>query len=256
MPYLKTEENRIYYQLHRAAEAAPNLILVHGAGGSHLNWPAELQSLPGINVYALDLPGHGQSQAPARQSVDAYAGDLAGFVGALALRQVIVCGHSMGGAIAMTLALSGLREQVALVLIGTGARLRVNELILGQIRQDYAAAVSTLLQYSWSQNTPAELVEADRQARLEVDPAIVYGDYMACDSFDIMSRVNDILIPTLVISGTADQLTPEKYGKYLADQISQAEFVTITGGGHMMAQEQPRLVASVVAKFLHRLPPV
>ncbi len=83
----------------------PALVLIHGAGGTHLHWPAELRMLDSTAVYALDLPAHGKSAPPGRTSIEEYADDIAAFVEALGLEHVVLVGHSMGGAIAQTIGL-------------------------------------------------------------------------------------------------------------------------------------------------------
>ena len=61
MPYVTVAGERTFYALYQGdVRSKRNLVLVHGAGGSHLDWPAPLRRLRGANVYALDLPGHGR----------------------------------------------------------------------------------------------------------------------------------------------------------------------------------------------------
>ena len=100
MPTINAGVNQYYYTQPSRHGGGPALLLVHGAGGSHLDWPAEIQRLPGRQVYNLDLPGHGRSPGDGRDSLAAYAADIITFVETLGLPQVVVVGHSMGGALA------------------------------------------------------------------------------------------------------------------------------------------------------------
>ncbi|TLN23779.1 alpha/beta fold hydrolase, partial [bacterium] len=89
----------IYYALVQGRAASslhPPVILIHGAGSSHLCWPAALRRLPGCRVLALDLPGHGRSSGVGLQSLDALADRLVDFLEALGLYQAVFVGHSMG----------------------------------------------------------------------------------------------------------------------------------------------------------------
>jgi pimeloyl-ACP methyl ester carboxylesterase len=96
----------LYYFHHEGGSAGkPPMVLLHGAGGDYLVWPPEIRRLPGIRVYALDLPGHGKSGGPGCQSVEDYARAVVGLMDAVGLWRAAFVGHSMGGAIALTLAL-------------------------------------------------------------------------------------------------------------------------------------------------------
>jgi pimeloyl-ACP methyl ester carboxylesterase len=250
MPTITVNQQRLFYARQGKDEDTPQLVLIHGAGGSRLSWPAPLRRMPHTAVYALDLPGHGRSPPPGRTAVDAYADDVQAFMATLELDDVVLVGHSMGGAIAQTLGLRGLPQLRGLVLIGTGARLRVTEEILDQILTDFESAVVTVTWYAWPPQAPQVLRAKGREMLVQIDPKVLHGDYVACDNFDVMDKLNDIEVPTLVMTGTADQLTPVKYGRYLAHHIPQAQFVPIEGGGHMVALEQPDEVAAAVTAFI------
>jgi pimeloyl-ACP methyl ester carboxylesterase len=264
MPYATVAGERLFYAL---VEGDPtrkqNLILVHGAGGDHIHWPAELRRLPGVNVHALDLPGHGRSGGRGRTSVTDYADSVHLFAQALRLEGATVVGHSMGGAIAQTLALRQPSWLDRVVLIGTGARMRVDTLILEGLRlastgdlspstskMNFEATVDTICQWAYGPSTNQQILRKGHQQLLGVDSTVMYGDYNACNNFDVMDQVTIIKLPTLIIVGSADQMTPPKYGQYLHDQIPGSQLVEIEDGGHMMAIEKPTEVAQAVARFL------
>lgn len=251
MPYITVAGERLFYALFQGDPAGKrNFTLVHGAGGDHTHWPAELRRLPGVNVYALDLPGHGRSAGRGRTSVDDYADAVDLFVQAIGLEQASVAGHSMGGAIAQTLALRRPPWLVSVVLVGTGARLRVHPLILEGLKTNFEPTIDTICQWQYGPTISEQMFRRGRQQLLSVDPAVIHGDYAACNVFDVMDRVKDIRLPTLIITGSADQLTPPKYGQYLHDQIPGSQLVEIKDGGHLMAVEKPVEVAQAVARFL------
>lgn len=254
MPRLDLPLGSLWYAERRVEDSAwPPLLLVHGAGASHLDWPAELRRLPGAWTLAPDLPGHGRSRPHSgRDTVDAYTEDIAAFLDKLTLPRVIVIGHSMGGAIAQTLALQHPARIAGLVLIGTGTRLRVHPDVLNNILTEPGDVYDKITAWMWAESVPADVRDLGR-GRLETnDPAVVHGDFQACNVFDTMDSVHQITAPTLVIGGTADKMTPLKFSTTLAAQIPGAELVTIDGGGHMMALEQPAAVADAVADWLAR----
>src|SRR3972149_963517 len=121
----------LYYFVHEVENATrPPVILIHGAGGTHLNWPPQVRRLTGQPIYAVDLPGHGKSEGIGKQTIRDYAEDIVEFMKALKFRAAVMIGHSMGGAIALLLALYHSPRVIALGLIGSGAKLRVAPAIL------------------------------------------------------------------------------------------------------------------------------
>ena len=84
-------------------------------------------------------------------------------------------------------------------------------------------------------------------------PATFLADFRACSGFDLMSRLNAIRIPTLVVSGDDDRLTPLKYGEYLATNIPGAVLKIIHGAGHLAMLEKPTEVNAVISSFVHSL---
>jgi pimeloyl-ACP methyl ester carboxylesterase len=114
----------------------------------------------------------------------------------------------------------------------------------------FEATIDTICQRSYGPTTGEQILRKGRQQLLGVDRNIIYGDYAACNAFDVMDEVGDITLPTLIVSGSADQMTPPKYSQYLNAQISGSQLVEIQDGGHMMAVEKPVEVAQAVARFL------
>lgn len=229
----------------------PALVLLHGAGGTHLHWPAELRTMESTAVYTPDLPAHGKSDLPGRGSVDEYADDIVAFVESLELANVILCGHSMGGAIAQTI---GLRKPAwlrGLVLIGTSSRLPVTPIILDGLLEDFPKTVSFIMRMCWSGPyiQAVRIALAGREMR-RIAPEVVHGDFTACNGFNVSDRLNEIDAPTLIISGSDDKMTPVKVGQSLAKKISGAQFTIVPKSGHMMALEYPLEVTEIVEKFV------
>jgi pimeloyl-ACP methyl ester carboxylesterase len=251
MPYTHVAgEKTFYFHRQGAPKGQCTLVFVHGAGGSHLHWPPQLRRLAGVDTYALDLPGHGKSKGQGRTSISAYADSVAAFLEALELEKVTLVGHSMGGATALDFALRYAERLAGLVLVGSGARLRVAPAILDGIRQDFQAAVRLITDYAFAPDVPKQLKREGRRQMGQTHPDVLYGDFAACDAFDVMDRLGEIRCPTLAICGTADRLTPPKYSTYLRDNIPDAQLVLIEGAGHMVMLEQPEAVSQAIADFV------
>lgn len=252
MPLIETTAGPLWYADHRdPVEHLPVTLLVHGAGGSHLDWPAELRRMPEANAVAADLPGHGRSPGAGRTSIGAYAAAMLALLDALKLERAIVAGHSMGGAIAQQMALDYPDRVAGIILVGTGAKLGVSPELLGAIRADKPRAVEIILRGYWGDSAEYDqLRRLSRGRLLEFNAETLYGDYAACNAFDIRARVGFIRQPALIIGGDQDTMTPLKYSQYLHEQIAGSELVVIVGGAHMMTLQQPQAVADAVRLWL------
>ena len=256
MPYTTVSGERVFYTRRTALPPeAPHLILVHGAGGNHQHWGAAIRNLHSANVYAVDLPGHGRSSGKGLGAIADYASFVVGFMDALGLQQAIIAGHSMGGATAMTTALNYPQRVAGLVLVGTGARLRVLPKILEGTLKDFENTVEFICGYAYAQQAPREVVYRGQQQMLQVSPQTIHDDFAACNAFDITGLLGQIRCPTLIICGTEDTLTPPKYASFLAERIAGAEFKLVEGGGHMVMVEKADQVAEAIASALARWNP-
>jgi pimeloyl-ACP methyl ester carboxylesterase len=247
---------RVFYARHRPRKAetqSPAVVCVHGAGGSRLNWPREIRRLPGAETIVLDLPGHGRSSGAGCRTVEGYTAVLVATFKALNLSRAIVLGHSMGGAVALQMALSHPARVQGLVLIGTGARLRVAPALLEELLEAPEQAIALIVEWAFGPDAPAELKRAGQEVMAQTPPQVLHGDFVACDAFDVAGRLGDIAAPTLVIAGTADRLTPLKYAEFLAREIPGAELHPVEKAGHMTMLERPRTVGEAVARFVAAL---
>jgi pimeloyl-ACP methyl ester carboxylesterase len=253
MPTITIDDQSLYYTRKRGPAGAPALFLIHPAGGTHLDWPPQLRRLPQAAVYAIDLPGHGRSAPPGRRRIADYAGDVAKTVDTLQLDNVVLAGHSMGGAISQEIAIGQPSWLRGLVLIGTGACLPVNSSLLEQTTAYFPAAVDFMVRYSWSRQAPEELVAAGQAQLVKTHPEVLSGDLHACNEFDRRGDLGAIAVPTLVIAGTADRMMPPAFSVYLAATIPHARLLQLEGAGHMMMLEQPATVAAAIGDFITRL---
>ena len=172
---------------------------------------------------------------------------------ALALPRAVLMGHSMGSAIALECALYAPQRVEALILVGSGARLRVTPLILEGLLTDFSATVDLICQYAYGPAASEFLRQRGRERMAETSPQVLHGDFLACDAFDVMARLGEIQCPTLIITGTADKLTPPKYATYLGDHIPDAQVVLVEEAGHMVMLERPELFTKKVTAFLETL---
>lgn len=255
MPYVTVDGQRLFYQAHRDSgePGRPPLLLVHGAGGTYLHWPPPLRHLAGFDVYALDLPGHGRSEGPGRRSITAYREVVRALADALGLERFVLGGHSMGGAIAQDFALAYPGRLAGLILVASGARLRVAPAILDGLRENFPATVRLIADWAYGTSPSERMRQLYVERLLDNDPQVLQGDFAACNDFDLMEQVRRITAPTLILCGEADRLTPPKYSQYLSQEIAGAQLHLFADAGHMVMLEQPQRVTEVIADFLARL---
>lgn len=249
--------NGLYYFSHGAENVSrPPLIFIHGAGGTHLHWPAQVRRMPGQRILALDLPGHGKSDGVGSQSVADYARAMVEFLDAAGLNRAVFVGHSMGSAIALTLALDFPKRVLGIGLVGSGARLRVSPQILESTASEamFPVAVKLINDAEFGPSVNPRLKELAAQRMAEIRPSVLHGDFLACNEFDVMQHLSQIAVPALILCGMEDILTPVKYSEYLHDHIPTSRLVTIPGAGHMVMLEEPAAVANALEEFADSIP--
>ncbi|MBL8062869.1 MAG: alpha/beta hydrolase [Anaerolineales bacterium] len=249
----------IHYSLHTSdTNHRPPLILIHGAGGSLLSWHPYQRHLQGQTVYTLDLPGHGGSIGPGRTSIDEYADDVCRFMDITGVKSATVAGHSMGSAVALMLALKHPERVSALALVGGGAKLRVGPSILEAANNPatFESAVDMINTYSFHPDTPKEWLERSKQNMMQIDPAVLQGDFLACNQFDVIEQLPRLVHPTLILCGSMDVMTPPKFSRYLKDTLINSELHILKDAGHMVMLEQPDMVAGLLKQFMDTLPPL
>jgi len=222
------------------------LVFIHGAGGTHKVWRYQTSMFSGS--LALDLPGH--PRGVGCNTIQAYAQFVTDAIKERGLASVVLVGHSMGGAITIEIALSHPKFLVGIALVGSGARLRVASVIKDEVARDYAHAAEVIAQWAYSPKTDAKLRKASVQELLEVPAEVTNGDFQACDNFDKMNEISRIDLPTLLVCGEDDALTPVKYSRFLKERIRDARLVIIPGAGHSVMLEKPDELNNVLLSFL------
>ena len=248
----------IYYHEYKEGDEGqrPPVVLLHGAGGTHLYWPFEIRRLIGYHVFALDLPGHGKSTGRGQQSIAGYAAAVKDWLDALHMHRAVFIGHSLGSAVVLTLALDYPDQVIGLGILGGAPRLRVVADILENSASPttFHNAVEKIVARSFAPKTPPRLVELAGQRMLETRPSVLHGDMLACDLFDETERVSNIQQPALVLCGAEDHMTPVRQSQFLATALGNARLVIIPDAGHMVMLEKPVEVADAIRAFLDEIP--
>ncbi|HVA27033.1 MAG TPA: alpha/beta fold hydrolase [Candidatus Baltobacteraceae bacterium] len=221
------------------------LVFIHGSGGTGDAFVHQTSAFPGS--LALTLPGHTTPGAPT--SIAEFADAVARELGARDISDAILCGNSMGGAIALELALRREPRLRAVALIGSGSRLRVAPAILEGLEIDWPRTVNTLAGYFFAQPT-TELLDQAIAVMLAVGQAQTLRDFRACNAFDVTERLGEIAVPLCAITGERDVMTPPKFALALADRVPGASARILPGAGHLAMLECPQETNEALRAFV------
>jgi pimeloyl-ACP methyl ester carboxylesterase len=229
------------------------IIMVHGAGGSSATWYMQIKHLSDrFHMVGIDLNGHGETPDRMEDNLpNSYLHDIDIIVSQF--EKPVLCGHSMGGALTQLYALRHPDRLAGIVLVGTGARLRVNPMILNMLLNDFDGYVNAVGEIMFHGDADESLRQASRVEVRKCPATITHRDYNLCNEFDIMDRMGDIKLPVLIIVGDSDALTPVKYSHYMADRIDGSEIHVIAKAGHSVMLEQWESFNEIIANWYQTL---
>lgn len=239
---------------------APTAVFIHGAGADHTVWGNQIAAMRGrFGAIALDLPGHGRSPRIPEASIPSYARHVEVFLEGAAPTGSVLIGHSMGGAVALLLALDTPGLCRGVVLVGSGATLgvapRILELLRGKIRSgDGPVAVRKFIEQSCAGGELPPAVERSLRTVPLPDPSVLLGDLVACGRFDVRGRVRSLRLPLFLICGDDDRLSLPVHSQWLARAVEGARLLLVPGAGHLVMIEKAAEVSAAILEFMSSLP--
>ena len=239
----------------------PTIVFVHGAGMDRTVWALQTRYFAhhGYNVVAVDLPGHGRTDGPALQSVDAMSEWLVAMLDALDIETAALVGHSLGSLVAFDAAARWPGRATALALIGTALPMPVTDMLLGAAEQNDQSAFDmvTVWGHSYdgqtgSNRAPGMWMTGGAARLLERSPSgSLHASLKAANEYrNGLELAPSVACKTLLLLGDRDMMTPVKAVKPLAEAMRNAEVVTLAGCGHMLMAEQPDAVLDALISFL------
>jgi len=224
------------------------LVFLHGSGAYGGVWRYQTDYFSDSD--AINLPGHLYGQP--LNSIDEYVDWLRQYIRRKGYKDVVIAGQSFGGAIALMYALEYAQDLKGIIIIGSGAKLRVHPKYLARLEE----AIKGNLQ-EWYQEMVAghSLTTKDYQReviekRKAIGPAVMLNDFLCCDKFDLMDKVQDIKLPALIICGELDVMTPVKYASYLGTKLANSRVVIIPQATHLVFAEKPEVVNKAIEDFI------
>ena len=240
--------------------ALPVVVFVHGAAFDHSVWQWQSRYLAhhGYAVAAVDLPAHGRSPGAIRGDVPALARWIVGLLDTAGIARAALVGHSAGSLATLEAAIAHPDRVTKLALVGTSVPMPVGAAFLAAARDDSPAALD--METAWGHARGAALagspvpgvalMGATRRLNGRARPGVLAADLGACHAYHPPdAAIAGLRVPTLVVAGRRDQMTPWKSGKALADRIPGARFVLLEAG-HSMMSEAPRELTAALRDFL------
>lgn len=224
------------------------LIFIHGSGFTGRVFDAQLAAFEGAQ--APNLPGHTVPGSCA--TVAQFADFIAEYIRERADGQIVLCGNSLGGAVALECALRNLPQIAGIILLGSGSRLRVSPDFLNGLADDFDATARMIAGYLYADATPERIADAVASMQA-VGKAQTRLDYLACDAFDVTDKLAQLDLPLLAITGESDRMTPPKYAFALADRVPGAKARIVPDAGHLVMVERPAESNELIAGFVQEV---
>ena len=229
------------------------IVCLPGWGNSLTSFANLAQHLQGdYTILTLDLPGFGSTEAPPTAwGLENHVDFVAEWLKKIGVKKIhSLVGHSYGGAVAITGLSSGIIKSEKLVLIASAG-----------IRSENAKRLALLKAVTKIGKQPLKLMPKNWQtrARQKFYGAIgsdltllphMEATFRKMINQDVQSAAASIKVPTLLIYGSADQVTPLRFGRLLNQAINGSKLEIISGAGHFVHQEQAEKVAGLIKAFL------
>src|SRR4051794_18549827 len=265
---LDSHDGGTIYTISRGA--GPPVVFCHGVTLSSRVWAKQFETFPaaGFHTLAFDSRGHGESRVgDTGHSLDNLADDLRTVLDELDLRDVVLVGHSMGGMAVQAFAIRHpdvVAERVAgLVLLSTSSHNLVSDAkrVRGALERvvNVGPDVGTfmrqrnlgllLARIGFGDDPHPSHVEATREMLAACDKATTREAMSALLHLDLTEGLPKVHVPTLVIVGPADALTPPRDARRIAEMVPDARLVEFPGSGHMLMYERTHELDALIIDF-------
>ncbi|MGO4889411.1 alpha/beta fold hydrolase [Anaerobacillus sp. MEB173] len=260
MPFIQVEDLQIHYEIE--GEGKP-LVILHGLGNNSQSWRKQLEGLKDkFTVIAWDAPGYGKSSDPKEEykTFSQFTDVLKGFIERLNYNSVNVLGHSMGSAIAIDFC-HRYPEMVESLIIADATRgsagvtkeenekklqMRLHSIDTLEPVDIAKQRVTNLLAPNPDPKVKKEAERIMSQVRPMGYRSVAFSLYNL-NNMDILPMIN---VPTLIICGEFDKVTPISESEIFHENIRESNFAIIPNTGHLCYQEDPESFNKAILDFL------
>ncbi|MEU6217879.1 alpha/beta fold hydrolase [Streptomyces sp. NPDC047022] len=255
MPQLEADGAALTYDDEgpRDGDGVP-LVFVHGWTANRHRWDHQLEHFSQKRrVIRLDLRGHGESGGSGARTIEALARDVLALLDHLEVDRFVLIGHSMGGMIAQTVALAHPERVERLVLVGSISRMVYSRgralLMSASTKVPFKLFIAANIQRAFAPGYPREEIREYIKGSSATPREVVMTCYGAMRDFDVLDRVGEIRVPTLIVHGYHDIQLPVRQMLRMAKAYPDAE-VRIIDAGHELPVEKPAELTEVLDRFL------
>jgi 3-oxoadipate enol-lactonase len=258
---LKTEDGRFAYEAAGDPARTP-LVFLHGIGGAARAWRAQVDGFGNrYRAIAWDMPGYGGSAPLTTVGIATLADALQEFLRKIGAKRPVLVGHSIGGMIVQQWLTKYPREAAAIVLAQTSPAFgkaegdwqkQFIEARLGPLDRGEAmkSLAPTLVRELVGDDPDAVGMELARDCMGNVAEASYRAMMLALLGFDLRKALANIVVPTLVLSGSKDKNAPAPMMAKMATYIPSSTYVELEGAGHLVNLERPNAFDAVLDQFL------
>lgn len=239
----------------------PTVVFCHGFTTTGKFWGEQIGAFSRDHRLVVpDLPGHGDSWSPVNRhyTIDAFVDDLAKVFDALKIEDAVLVGLSMGGTVAQRFTLKHRHRLRGLVLVGAtphglGPDVNVDNVLAAIDRLGVVAASQAVIDRSFGSAASEALVSFARQEVAKTPEFVAREAIVSLNEADSRAHLPKLDLPTLVICGEEDAITPPAESRALATGIPRAELELIAKAAHFPMLEQPVRFNSILRAFLGRI---
>ena len=234
-----------------------SIILLHGSGQSHVVWSLTDQYLAdeGFNVFALDLPGHGNSEGSSLKSIEEMADWLNKVVNVIGIKDLTILGHSQGCLVAIEYANKFPDNIKNLIFVAGSYQIPVNKSLIDLAKTGDFESINLMMKwgYGYSKqflggNPLQKILNSSREIR-----EVLAIDLIACNNYkNGISSIKKIKCPTFFVFGELDKMIKLDKGKEFSGLIPGSKTHIIKDCGHMIILENAFEMREKVAEFLKK----
>ena len=222
-----------------------SILFIAGAGMDHrLVRSLKLPDAEFNKPLIIDLPGHGDSKGTSSNTIESYSKFLIECLETYDFNKLSLCGHSMGGLIALEMAMQKNFSVQSIILVNSIYPTRVAEPLLAKAKASNGGAADFIIKYGLYKR-----LLGIKNAFSDEDDLVMLDDLEACNSYQLdLNVIKDLEIPISIILGSKDKLVDLKAVESFANTVP-CKTHTVEEAGHFLFFEQPNELSKLIAQL-------